>query len=335
LVRHAILNRVGVALAADSAVTIGQRADKIWTSADKLFQLSEVDPVGVMVYANAEFVRVPWETIIKCFRSAHGQRSESTVGEHAERFLAFLRSNQELFPDGRQDSDILGLVAALWTSLRDSLQERLDREAETRNGLTEQDVAEVARDEVVILLKEARKRAWLKGFDLATRGEARKRYWADLLKLRDEIFGNLPLLAPTRNALLAIALLMITRQMLSPAKSGVVFAGFGAKEVFPSLVGLELDGMAVGRPRYIEGRVVHIDDDVNSSVVPFAQQEMVHSFMQGVETQLFSFMRSSTQRVFSDAFPLETKAYPQSQKSFLLSCDSMRWPISEAFGPNY
>ena len=61
----AILNRIGVALAADSAATIGRgRGGKIYSSADKLFQLSHSDPVGVMVYGNANFIGVPWETII-------------------------------------------------------------------------------------------------------------------------------------------------------------------------------------------------------------------------------------------------------------------------------
>ena len=44
----AILNSTGVALAADSAVSIGPDADKIYTSAEKLFQLGVADPVGVV-----------------------------------------------------------------------------------------------------------------------------------------------------------------------------------------------------------------------------------------------------------------------------------------------
>jgi len=36
----AVLNAMGVALAADSAVSIGPNADKIYSSADKLFNLS-------------------------------------------------------------------------------------------------------------------------------------------------------------------------------------------------------------------------------------------------------------------------------------------------------
>jgi len=61
-----ILNTTGVALAADSAVTIG--SSKVFNSADKLFSLSKHHPVGIMIYGNASFMGVPWETIIKIYR---------------------------------------------------------------------------------------------------------------------------------------------------------------------------------------------------------------------------------------------------------------------------
>jgi hypothetical protein len=64
----AVMNRIGVSLAADSAVTIGREANKIYTSADKLFQLAVGAPVGVMVFGNASFTGMPWETLIKAYR---------------------------------------------------------------------------------------------------------------------------------------------------------------------------------------------------------------------------------------------------------------------------
>jgi len=57
-----IANSGAVALAADSAVTIG--GQKIYNSALKLFALSKVAPVGVMIFGNAGLMSVPWETII-------------------------------------------------------------------------------------------------------------------------------------------------------------------------------------------------------------------------------------------------------------------------------
>jgi hypothetical protein len=66
----AILNKNGVALAADSAVTLRNPDNqKVYNTANKLFMLSKYHPVGIMVYGSAELMGVPWETVIKIFRA--------------------------------------------------------------------------------------------------------------------------------------------------------------------------------------------------------------------------------------------------------------------------
>jgi hypothetical protein len=76
----AILNKNGVALAADSKVTIGGSGqEKTFDTVNKLFTLSKVHPVGVMIFGNAEFMRYPWETIVKLYRQHKAAHSETTV----------------------------------------------------------------------------------------------------------------------------------------------------------------------------------------------------------------------------------------------------------------
>jgi len=72
----AILNKNGVALASDSAVTIQKPGtQKIYNTANKLFMLSKYHPVGVMVYGMAELMGIPWETVIK----STGRNSEQLI----------------------------------------------------------------------------------------------------------------------------------------------------------------------------------------------------------------------------------------------------------------
>jgi hypothetical protein len=73
----AILNSSGIALAADSAVTIGSQ--KVYNSANKLFTLSKYHPVGVMIYDSADLMDIPWEIIIKEYRSKLGKKSFPTL----------------------------------------------------------------------------------------------------------------------------------------------------------------------------------------------------------------------------------------------------------------
>ena len=55
-----------VAMAADSVVTIN--GNKTYEGVNKLFMLSKNPPMGIMIYNNANFIGIPFETLIKDFR---------------------------------------------------------------------------------------------------------------------------------------------------------------------------------------------------------------------------------------------------------------------------
>jgi hypothetical protein len=68
----ALLNKNAVALAADSKVSVGAGSpEKTYDTVNKIFTLSKVHPVGIMIYGNAEFMGFPWETIVKQYRAAN------------------------------------------------------------------------------------------------------------------------------------------------------------------------------------------------------------------------------------------------------------------------
>src|SRR5258708_34231269 len=103
------MNRNAVALAADSAVTLEfPEGPKIYQT-NKLFTLSKYRPVGVMVYGSADFMGIPWETIIKGYRRQLGDRGFPKVQDYAKNFLAFIETHQSFFPDERQRSSCYDL----------------------------------------------------------------------------------------------------------------------------------------------------------------------------------------------------------------------------------
>ena len=70
-----ILNQYAVAMAADSAITIGVAGrKKTLPRANKIFTLSKYQPIGVMVYGNATLANLPWETLIKVYREEVGKK---------------------------------------------------------------------------------------------------------------------------------------------------------------------------------------------------------------------------------------------------------------------
>lgn len=86
----AILNKTAVALAADSAVTVsaGSKEEKIFDTADKLFELSHLNPIGVMIYNGTAFMEIPLPALIRDFRSKCPEFR--AVPNAAEQFLRYL-----------------------------------------------------------------------------------------------------------------------------------------------------------------------------------------------------------------------------------------------------
>jgi len=93
-----IMNKEAIAFAADSAVTVrGSSQDKIFSSANKLFSLSKYCPVGIMIFGNALFMEIPWEVMIKTYRSKLGNHTFNTLEGYANNFVAFLESSNRIF----------------------------------------------------------------------------------------------------------------------------------------------------------------------------------------------------------------------------------------------
>lgn len=100
----AILNKAAVVLAADSAMTLGG-IEKVYPG-DKLFPLSRSEPIGVMIYGNAEFMGVPWETLVKMYRRERGAEPQPTVRDHMEDFLGFITHADICTEDAQCDNAI-------------------------------------------------------------------------------------------------------------------------------------------------------------------------------------------------------------------------------------
>ena len=57
--------------------------------------------------------------------------------------------------------------------------------------------------------------------------------------------------------------------------------------------------MAIGKLRYTQASEDLIGKDATALVMPFAQREMVHSFMEGIDGNLLAFMETSTNELFT------------------------------------
>lgn len=296
----AVMNRLGVALAADSAVTIslGAGEQKIYTSSDKLFHISEGAPVGLLVYGNAHFLEVPWETVTKEFRRDLTGVVFDHINEYADRFFTFLAEHKDLFPRKIEDQSVARLIAALFLSVREQIRRELDREVDSRNGLDESAIPEIVRAVIRRQLEAVRTRDRLSDFSEKSVSKVRNRNRSIASEIRKHIFATLPLGRTGVRDLNTMAAEMLTRHFFGSAQSGVVVAGFGEKDYMPALLHYRVEEKVLGRPRMVLEGENRISPSNNASVYAFAQQETVHTFMEGIDPDLADFMSTSVTNLF-------------------------------------
>ena len=130
-----VMNKRGIALAADSAVTLSDgdgNASKVYYTAEKLFCLSPDLPVAIMTYGPADIMGVPWETVVKVYAQKIEGRRFDTLAEYAQDFLAFIEGADWLFPLQTQTRWLQSLVYNFWKDFYvDELERVLAEEEKT------------------------------------------------------------------------------------------------------------------------------------------------------------------------------------------------------------
>lgn len=278
----AILNKAVAVLAADSAMTLGG-IEKVYPC-DKLFPLTRSEPIGVMIYGDAEFMGVPWETLVKMYRRKRGEKSLPTVRAYMDDLLDFITDPAICTADAQRDS-ALAVVVDSFLQILDMVSGAVN-DGQSPCGLLE-DKIEV----YMSILSEYEEHV-----SRSRAGKLISRLWPTVNEIIDDIFGQQLQVSETARTLLhSAARLTVERGRLSRATSGVVVAGFGEAELFPALVAVETDGFITSiRMKLLdETKIVrdveNVQDDergtdlTRAAIVPFAQREMVEIFMDGVD----------------------------------------------------
>ena len=105
------MNRYAAVLAADSASTVtgwvdGKPETRYFKGANKIFQVSHYQPVGLMVFNTADLFNVPWDVLIKGFRDHLGPKTFNGLEGYAEEFFSFLDGNTRYFPEQVQNDEL-------------------------------------------------------------------------------------------------------------------------------------------------------------------------------------------------------------------------------------
>ncbi|MEI1679960.1 hypothetical protein V8P49_01885 [Acinetobacter baumannii] len=299
----AIINSNGVALAADSAVTV--RGKKIFNSALKLFSLSKTEPVGIMVYGTAELLAVPWETLIKLNRKSINGKKYPKLEDYCDQFINYLKTHTQYFSEQRQEEWLLMQIIDLYNDIVVFLQEMIQEEAlhgtvmeeDKRDNLIKtridfyHDYLMPGRPRTLDISKSEEKSLRLKVKELVKKQE-----------LIDYFFKDFNLNSVYTKKLESLAIYCVTHHTFQSSNSGIVIAGFGEEEIYPSVFTYEIAGMFNNKLIYrkVEGKCMHESANSPVGIIAFAQEDMVATLMNGINPNYDRFVNEIVQNSFDE-----------------------------------
>jgi hypothetical protein len=278
-----VMNRLGIALASDSAATVYVGGRAKFYHADKLFMLSNHQPVGVMVYNNSSLLGVPWETILKMFRAHLRESRFDTLQEYSTCLIDYICGNDELFPPTVQQKHFVLLVNNLFQKISDNIREELLRRASEDPDIAPQKMKEVESTVIRAAAEE-----WRAKKDVDAKVFTEQVGATVVSNASGEIHNSILKYFPAAdtdsvNLLYELARLLVNKEEILPESlSGLVIAGFGIKEHFPVMQEFELGEIFTSKLKYRCLNTYRITHDQPSIIKPFAQSEMVETFLHGV-----------------------------------------------------
>ena len=309
----AILNKTAVALAADSAVTIssGNAQLKTFDTADKLFELSIDQPIGIMLYNGMSFMGIPLPALVKDFRDDCG--SFETVEQAAESFLSYLNEvgldSSEVLLNGATVAAVRPILEIISERFEQRLLDRMIPSRESEEGEPpaasndQVDISVVAEEELEKIVSQFMS-IWEIVDDAMFVGKSSppnfsKKYKELTGEIIDDVFHSPP--EQIRDQILGLSREVLRKGRLSSGKTGLVFCGFGEKEKFPTLLSFEIDGMVLGSLKYVQTNVCDIDrEGTRASVIPFAQKDMVDRFVFGLDEGVQFEISNFCQQIISE-----------------------------------
>ncbi|MEK6921449.1 MAG: hypothetical protein AABX82_06190, partial [Nanoarchaeota archaeon] len=243
--------------------------------------------------------------IVKIYRNGLGKKKFEALQEYANHFIKFLDNSNTLFPDSVQEEYLLNSIYAYFQLIKATIEGKVHSSIDQRGKIEHKAINQIVAD----IIGEHYKK-WEKADTIPSIPKSYSKNIADKYgKLIDqqikEIFEELPMSRRHSNQLKKIASSLFSKFPEDIEKqdiSGVVIAGFGEKDTFPSLESFNIEGVANNRLKYKKLVSREINFKTTASIVPFAQKEMVATFMEGVDPYLQRHMESYLSEVF-DKYP--------------------------------
>lgn len=282
----AVMNQRGIALAADSAVTL-YAGGKIIVRNDqrKLFQLADGLPVGVMVFGIADLMGHPWEVLLEHYQKSEKPKPLADVREYGAELLAMLDNLETFFPPARQGDEYKRLLVSVFSFIFRIAHYMRASEPE---GPDE----EIMRRAIEMVWQRYRMRddgtprPDLACFPPGFAAVVERDHATDIEEVIAYSFQAFVLDKSSRERLRDISILCVTKDLFLEDVTGLVFAGYGNNDPYPSVVSYSVSAVVGGIVKRGLATENKIDNRAHASITMFADSEVTYAFLRGIELDL-------------------------------------------------
>lgn len=308
-----LLNKKGVALAADSAVTRSRgRNKKVTKNGNKMVRISNVLPISVMITGNGDFMHTQWDIIVRHYRQHSGDIKHETVEDCMHDFFRYIADNG-LF---RDPEVVLSRTKNELGYLFNYIDERIDdkyKKRDEKGKLT----SPRSYQKVFESLANRFCKKWLKDgvcpqfhdYTQQDFNKYTKAFFEEFIEYNsyDEgcsfYFRKYPLqiLTALREPLeRALMVRLTTRRFDDEDMAVLVFSGYGDKQEYPSLVSTVVCEGFDSRVNYHirPDDVICISDKRPVAICPFAQKDVIRSVLCGMHKAFGNTITDTIKRSF-------------------------------------
>lgn len=282
-----IANHQGIVLAADSAVTVGR--DQVWKHANKIFSAGPHNDIGVMIYNTGDFLGLPWEVVIKEHRKRCGSRRFAKVNDYCDSLIHFLRYDV-VDLKGMEENSIHMIILEFIHSIKDEI------DYSKRSQLCAAIIALLTEH-----VDDFAGQSKLEG--VPSEADFNRTFADAISELAQDVFG-FKLNREARTILVSTLFLHVSSKSESAFSTGLVIAGFGEDEFFPTVVTYVIDGRWKGLLRFWvdPGRSADLNkgEMERGMIMPFAQSDMANLFLDGLYPKYLDFVRSLLKEVLDE-----------------------------------
>lgn len=279
-----VLNKRAVAIAADSAVTMGD-THKVMNTANKIFSLSKYAPVGIAIYGTASLMNTPWEVIIKCYRREINTKKYNYLHEYVDDFLNYLRKHEffaspavQLRNLGYQISSFLSICE---TQAKTRANYSTDPTKAVVDELNDCKNANMSNNEIFQDFQGYGYSDFISFARMELQNVLRKSSVPNISQHFDAFAESYYYYMRVSN---------ISRN----CESGLVFVGYGEEEIYPCLYNVVTTLGFEHKLQYRKLQKTEITNEgVSAAIIPFAQVEATQTVIRGINPTFYDIISNN------------------------------------------